>query len=352
MRAYYRPRGVWPEHGFAQTSDGWSLAVVHRRAVKRRFIEPVILCHGLANNRWFFEFPEGPALSCELAEAGFDVFVCELRGTGASKRPRGKPSRVTVDDHIQRDVPAIVAHACRESGAGSALWVGHSLGGLVAIASAGPKLSGLVTVGSPVFFQLPGRTRFLLRAGILLGVIGRVLLGLLTAPLAPLAGWFSVPFAKGMLNQRNVLGRVQRVAMANVFAPIHAGVLEQLFRWVKGDTFDSLDGTIDYRERVRALRAPLLVVGGTADELAPPASIRKQFELAGSTDKQLLMFGAQFGHTDDYGHGDLILGRAAATEVHAPILQWLIAHATPGAGASSAPGPGLDRDSAPSPSKG
>ena len=39
--------------------DGWSLAVYHRAPTERRFVEPVILSHGLAANRYCFDLGEG-----------------------------------------------------------------------------------------------------------------------------------------------------------------------------------------------------------------------------------------------------------------------------------------------------
>jgi pimeloyl-ACP methyl ester carboxylesterase len=114
-----------------------------------------------------------------------------------------------------------------------------------------------------------------------------------------------------------------------VIAPIWHGVLSQLRDWTLDDKFRSVDGKTDYRERVRALEVPALIVGGSADGLAPPDNCQQHFELTGSADKELQMFGTPFGHQNDYGHGDLLLGTHAHVEVYPKVIAWLERHATP-----------------------
>jgi hypothetical protein len=73
----------------------------------------------------------------------------------------------------------------------------------------------------------------------------------------------------------------------------------------------------------------LLVSGGSLDRLAPPASLQAQFELAGSSDKTLVVFGRDRGDQLDYGHGDLLYGQGAPAEVYPVLRRWLEEHATP-----------------------
>src|SRR5262249_22341593 len=60
----------------------------------------------------------------------------------------------TMDDHIAFDVPALVNLVRRKAGAAEVTWVGHSMGGIVAIAHLAryrnPGIGRLVTVGSQV----------------------------------------------------------------------------------------------------------------------------------------------------------------------------------------------------------
>jgi pimeloyl-ACP methyl ester carboxylesterase len=165
--------------------------------------------------------------------------------------------------------------------------------------------------------------------GYWLSPLGRFRIDWLAALVAPFAGWFRVPFGGGMANQRNMPGWVQRRALAEVIAPIWHGVLRQLRDWTLHDRFCSLDGSVDYRARVKALTVPHLVIGGAADSIAPPANCTAHFALAGSRDKELRLLGTAHGQQLDYGHGDLVLGTRVALEVYPHLICWLAARATP-----------------------
>ena len=71
VRWWYRLRAPPPERLTTRCQDGWELSVYLRRAPTRRFEEPVLLCHGLAANRYTFDFEPPYSLSHVLAEAGF-----------------------------------------------------------------------------------------------------------------------------------------------------------------------------------------------------------------------------------------------------------------------------------------
>ncbi|TMB22032.1 MAG: hypothetical protein E6J59_04580 [Deltaproteobacteria bacterium] len=73
------------------------------------------------------------------------------------------------------------------------------------------------------------------------------------------------------------------------------------------------------------MATPLLVIAGTADRFATPAAVRLALDrLPSATYRE---FGRAHGHAVDYGHVDLILGRAAPTEVFPVVAGWLAEHA-------------------------
>lgn len=332
--AFFALKGQRPTACVVAAVDGWQLCAWHRAPSRRRFLEPVVLCHGLSNNHRFLEFQSPHSLAAALADAGFEVITVELRGAGnAAPAPKGTRADGCIDDYVRFDVPALISHALTHSGALKTFWVGHSLGGLVALAAAEgevqEKLKGLITIGSPVFFRTQWHTRWLLIFGYWLSPLGRFRTDWFAAMAAPFAGWFNVPLAVNMANQRNIPGWVQRRAMATVIAPIWHGVLSQLRDWTLDDKFRSVDGKTDYRDRIRALKVPHLIVGGSADGLAPPTNCIEHFEIAGSPDKELQLFGKEFGHEADYGHGDLLLGTRANVEVYPKVIAWLEKRATP-----------------------
>lgn len=311
------------------TSDGWTVVAWHRPAEQRRFSVPLVLCHGLANNHAFMEFRGEQNLARYLSSVGFDCYSVDLRGAGGAM-PDDGPWDATVDDHVRYDVPAIVDAVCKHSGSARVAWVGHSLGGVVAVAAASTtlkdKLAALVTIGTPVFFRLPGHLRSLLRIAKWLSPWGQFDVTL-TRLLAPFAGRTPVPKVTDVTaNLRNVSPLAQRYLMANVFAPIWRGVIGQLDDWLASDTFRSVDGKIDYREHIKDIEAPTLVIGGTVDLLAPPDVTRDLFELLRAPVRQLELFGKSYGHSAEYGHGDLVIGMNAHVEVYPVIHHFLAAN--------------------------
>jgi pimeloyl-ACP methyl ester carboxylesterase len=330
LEGRYRLPTSAPTRLEAHPVDGWTLAVWYRPAATRRFREPVVLCHGLANNHRFFDLGDPDGLAGHLAARGFDVYAVDLRGSGASAPPHEGPWRVTVDDHVLLDVPAVVELVARHSGTDQLFWVGHSLGGAVGLAASGGALAGhlkgLVTIGSPIFFEPHRGLTWLLHLARWLSPWGAFGTGAVRL-VAPLAGRAQAP-ATHSANLDNISPEVQRLAVANIFAPMWRGVLEQLQDWTGEDAFRSHDRQVDYRATVAGLRAPLLVVGGAVDRLAPLGATEALHRLAGAGDRQLARFGRAFGHRVDYGHGDLVLGRHAHEEVFPVIGAFLEARAT------------------------
>jgi polyhydroxyalkanoate synthase len=70
-----------------------------------------------------------------------------------------------------------------------------------------------------------------------------------------------------------------------------------------------------YAERFEALDVPLLVIAGTLDDLAPPASVRPAFERSRSTDRTYRAF--------PRGHLDLMVGREVPLTIWPLIETWV-----------------------------
>lgn len=312
----------------ATTSDDWSLAIHVRRAPDRKFREPVLLCHGLGNNHTIFDFDAPVSLAQHLSLAGFDCYSVDLRGAGASPMPNSGPYDIAFDNYVASDVPALIAAILADSGAQRLLWIGHSLGGLIGLAaSTGPlasRFAGLCTIGSPVYLESSRKSLFELTLGQWLAPWG-----VLNVPalryLAPLTGRIPGPRYLKSANVDNLDMLVQRKLLDNTLAPVFRGVLAQIRDWVARGAFCSVDGTIDYRARLARLRCPLLVVGGTIDGLAPERTTRQYFDGLFNSQRELAMFGRAYGHSVDYGHGDLLVGRTACLDVYPVIARALCA---------------------------
>lgn len=335
VRRLYRLRVPPPEHRRVRCRDGWEIAVHVRRAPQRRFEEPVLLCHGLAANRYTFDFEPPYSVSHALAEAGFDCFSVEWRGTGHSRQPpHGRRyTDFSIDDHILQDGPALLELALRETGAKRAFWVGHSLGGLIGYAVAqGPeasKLAGLVALGSPVYLKSEPLLSSLLGLGVRAAWPARLRQEWFSASFAPLLGYITLPLTELIINPEHIPPRIQRQLSANMMSSMSRKVLLQFQDWIEHDAFRSFDGTVDWRAGISRITTPVLVTGGSVDRLATEENVRRQFSLLTTPDRTLHVFGRDRGDKMDYGHGDLIFGTGAPLEVYPLLRAWLEAHATP-----------------------
>jgi len=321
-----RAQPVADEVHFARTADGWRLAL-HRH---RGDGSPVILCGGYACNRHFVDYDERYSLARFLARGGFDAWVLELRGRGLSHPGPGcqHPQSWTFDDLVRFDVPAAVDHVAAVTQRRLA-WVGHSMGGMVLYAHLGlnpdpehPIVAG-VTIASPIGFARV--------ASELSRWLGHFLLGLpfpdmihqrwvLTALWSVLSN--SSALSIGM-NPENVERAVIGDALRRFIGNVPRAKLRQFAQWTIEGVFCSADGRVDYRAGLRHVTTPLLLVAGSADRLATPESVRGALAYLEAAPASYLEFGRAHGHRFDYGHVDLILGRAAPEEVFPVVARWL-----------------------------
>ncbi len=290
-----------------------------------------MLCHGLANNHRIFEFLSPQNLPQFLSKLGFEVFSVDLRGCGGARPPHEGPLDASIDDFIERDVPAIVDAVLKASGASRVFWVGHSMGGMVALGALPVRpglVAGLCTIGTPVFFDRNPLFLVALWFARFLGPWGSVPVEWLSELAAPFGGRVDVQAARISVNLDNVTGPALRQVMASIMAPIWLGVARQLRLFVGQNRFQSMQGE-DYRARVAGSRFPLLIVGGSVDHIAPESVQQQLFALSQAEDKTLHLMGRAHQHQTDYGHGDLLFGTHAPTEVYPRIGTWLTRRATP-----------------------
>ncbi len=307
------------------TDDGNAIALGRYRARGgRRFAEPVVLAHSLGTNRFNLDFDERYSVARALAQRGFEAWVLEVRGHGL----HGVAAGSTFDVEVAHDVTAAL-RAVLAAGAPAALWVGHSRGGLLALAHLArfpdAPVRAIATLGAPTAFSSLGVRRFVRALG--------PVLGLDTLPLAWPArvavpwGLPPAPIGPYLLNASNVEPDVIRQALAYVMVDLPGGVARQFARWVRDDAFDGEDG-FDYRANLTAIRQPLLTVAGAVDALVPPADAHAAAARVSGPSERVTV-GLHQGFSADYGHGDLVLGRRAPEEVVPVVAAFLARHATP-----------------------
>jgi polyhydroxyalkanoate synthase subunit PhaC len=300
------------------------LAMVRKRATggEGGTRAPVLLVHGFGQNRYAWHLP-ARSFANHLAHAGFDVFNLDLRGHGRS-RHFGARRCQGVEDYVREDLPAAVEEIQALSGGRSVWVVGHSLGGLVAYASA-PNLlgavSGVVSIGSPYHFT---------RGSLTLGAMALVARALAFAPLPnpplplapigatmhllrrfaesrfypiPLRGWHAGSCEPHVLEQHLRLA-FDRAALAETI---------DMFDWAAQRRFGGRE--YDYVERFEQMDLPLFVVAGANDDLAPPVSVRPGFARSRARDKTYRVL--------PLGHIDLLVGRDAPIMTWSLVTAWL-----------------------------
>jgi polyhydroxyalkanoate synthase len=308
------------------------LSMVRKRranAVETR--APVLLIHGYGQNRYAWHLP-ARSFSNYLAQAGFDVFNLDLRGHGRSRHLGARrPSHIT--EFVREDVPAAVDEVRRLSGNRAVFLIGHSLGGLVSYAAAGPldgAVAGVASLGSPYLFTqgswplrmlggamlaLDRRSSFGQGAVALKGLgeavrFARVLIESPIFPL-PIRG-----FARGSM-EATVLAQHMSLAMdSGSIAVLRHMFLDAAAARQRGHRLGGLYG---YAGVFEALDLPLLVIAGAKDDLAPPASVEPAFRHSRARDKTYRVF--------PRGHIDLVVGRDAPSSVWPLLESWLRARA-------------------------
>lgn len=337
---YHRPCA----EAFATTEDGWKLGIRRvRPAVPDPGKLPIVLCHGLGLNGTFWTITDSH-LPEQLASRGYDVFICDFRGSGASQKsgPIGKINAGlrqtpfleigegwwTVDDLVRYDVPAILEFVKNETGRDRVNWVGHSLGGMLMFAylETSPeawKIANFVGMGSTViqakYPQLAmlnaNRGLRMMLSVISTGRIARPMMWYRPEFLAKIDGFY---FTAANVDKKTI-DRFYGYTLENP----GKGALKQLDPYLDKGQFLSADRRFDYSKNLNRIATPLLMTAGEGDVMSDIASTQMTFDAVSSPDKTLMRFGRREGHVDDYGHCDLVWSRYAPVEVFPAVIEWL-----------------------------
>lgn len=212
----------------ALTRDGQRLALFRVRP-KGSSRGAVLLLHGLSANRFAFHWP-GRSLAEFLAAEGLDAYVAELRGAGQSVPLL--PSW-TFHDYLEQDVPALLDKVREVSGEARVHFVGHSMGGILAMCHAlvngGEGLRSLAALGSALDYGL-GESGFgpITHLRPLLARVTSVPWGRAMSVLAPALARLQDPLAGFNFHPGNAEAALVRAVYANVFGPIPTALLASL----------------------------------------------------------------------------------------------------------------------------
>lgn len=271
------------------TADGVELSLT-RVVSPDRPGDPVLLTHGTFSNATICA-----RLADYLAARGFDCWILELRGHGASQRAVPAPS---FEAFGLFDVPAAL-EAVRAHTGRPLFLVGHSGGGLAFLMhlvrqpSARADVRGVVLLASQT-----------------------------TEACATWSGRLFVAF--GRLTDLT-LGYTPGRALGLGPEDEPGGVLAQWYRWNRTRRWTGQDG-VDYLAALGNLSVPALCIAGAGDRfIAPPQGCRRLYEALGGGDKAWLLAARSEGFSEDFGHARLIASRAAQREIWPRVRDWLVA---------------------------
>lgn len=341
------------------TTDNWTLSLERflpsNGAPKRKF--PVLICHGVIGNRNYFKLREGDSIVQTLREAGYEVWLMDLRsrdgGTKASlwfsksDNPEHKNfefkhllsakwwfgdkkySDFSFDEYALKDADTAISYVLNVTGATQLNWIGHSMGGMIAYTRIGTfnedRIANLVTIGSPFIFEKDTMGKKLKNMNGTLGWMTNI------TPVVPTGSvskanantGLYAPFLKLFYYSENIFPddelQLKRYSAVNESPK----VFKQFKSAVEKGSFSSLDGKINYSDNLKNINTPVFIVAGRRDHLASVSTVRSIYESIGSFDKELYTVSRGNGASEDYGHVDLVIGKNVNKDVNQPIINWL-----------------------------
>jgi predicted alpha/beta hydrolase len=237
----------------ASTLDGVELSV--RGFPANGEPQAVLLCgHAMMANARYLHRPENGFASA-MAAMGVSTYVFDFRAHGQSVPPApGRSSKHCFDDYVHLDLPAVCARVAAHAGVAETqlCYLGHSLGGVAALAAIGTG-------------AMPTPRRLSLWAVSL---------------------WLEGP--GGRWKRRALMASYQLAAQLLGKAPIRRlglgtddeslGYVKQLNRWAQTGAWTSEQGH-DYEADLASIDVPTLGVLGAGDTLCAPADANRFLEV-------------------------------------------------------------------------
>ena len=301
-----------PEVYLIETDDGAQIAL-HRFASgedsTRDRGEPILFCHGIMSNRYSFDLVEERSFPRHLASLGYDVWMLELRNSGAAASSSlfGTASyEHSMDAYIEKDVPTAIATVLKRTGSKRLHWVGHSMGSMVLYGYVSrfgdEKLASIVSFGGPPQELFDGNIMMQLGvklAPVVTGLLDQVPSGSLVK-MNSLGAWPAVlPQMHLIWNYDNVDADTARLAAAHAVDNIATGGLEKV-------------------------SVPIFLIAGANDQLAAPALMRRALSKVTSERVAFEVLSRANRYSHDYGHVDMLLGVTAADEVLPLLVAWFV----------------------------
>ena len=238
---------------------------------------PLLLLHGICNNANLFAAPYG--LGMYLSEH-FAIYPVSY----PVKEHRNESW--DFDFHLEHDMPLIWRHICDKTGEKPCVF-GYSMGGMLAMASQATGVidaPAVVTAASPFSFGMiplyPPLMRTWVRISALTGyrtvpirLLGRILCSLMAA---------TVPSTSAF--DLNLFRELIKTACVNV--PVETFL--QALTWAKTRKFTDRTGTVDYLQKFSQITAPVCLIYGSHDRVAPSETVEVGYHAVNAKSKALV----------------------------------------------------------------
>jgi pimeloyl-ACP methyl ester carboxylesterase len=326
----YRVVTGYAEHHRVKTPDGSTFELRRLGAPDTRDLPPVILVHGLATSHRNHDLDPDFSLARHLEAAGRDVWLLTLRSGRADLR-RAEAKRMRFEAMVRYDIPLAIEQVLDRTRADAVDYVGFSMGGMLlysAIERTLPaaKLRRVALVGSPGRVELPWRWLRIFRK-LPRWIMPALWLGIGARMYAFMADWFPTPVHRMIYNPRNVDRGKAPIAMVNALADVPAELHADFAEWALGDGVIRIDGE-PVLDRLEVVSVPAIFFAGGGDRIAPAHAVRAAFDRWGSEAdpqplKEFRLLARAAGHREDYGHGDMVIGRHVRADIFEPLAEFL-----------------------------
>jgi polyhydroxyalkanoate synthase subunit PhaC len=312
-------------HENLPTPDGQLISLSALPATEPR--GAVLLLHGFGQNLMTWHAPQR-SFAEHLCQAGWDVYVAELRGHGRSRKLCKRCAR-SLSDYFQHDLPTVMEALKGRCTERPLAVLGHSLGGLMAAhlgTRHGDDLAGIGLIASPgrirlgkqfaLARMLPGARRLVPGLRLVDRIPFRLdWIGQATALAVQYAGeqaaHFPIsPWVPGSMEKELLVGR-----LARGFDVTGMGVVAELAEWGEMEQMPVRGTTADLLADFKKLGCPIFLMHSDSDEIVPGSlAIRPSaFPSAEVVRHQI----------DGFGHCDIVLGVRAPQEVWPHVTRWL-----------------------------
>lgn len=277
-----------------QTTEQGRVALTHAPAHKgSRPRGAIVMTAGMFSNRRFWLSDKGIGIAGYLVSRGFDCWMFERRGHGAS--PQGDFKQQSLSYTIEHDLPAVQAFI-QTKGFQRAIYMGHSFGGVMHCMSLArghlnPNgVEGIINFSS----QLTVGKTFLNKpySAVLYAITG-------------LLGYFPSKMLK--MGPENESKATMRDCC-------------KLVEYAKGPHQH------DFWRDIANIQCPVLGFGSAGDTVDPSEGCEALVNGMSSKQKSFIHLSTENGHRKNYDHVGMLISKAAQEEVWPLVDDWLTRH--------------------------